>query len=78
MFFFYKKPDIKKITNISSSNKKVMKQLAKKIFDSKWPKQETENGIFSFLFDCTSFLKVFLVIGMPNLNYSKQSKNFKL
>ena len=66
--FLYKKPDIKKISNISSSNKNVMKQLAKKIFDSKWPKQETDFGMFSFLFDCTSFLKVFLVIGIIYFN----------
>ena len=41
-----------------------MKNLANKIFTSKWPKNDNnDQEMFAFLFDSTYFLKAFLMLG---------------
>ena len=35
-------------------------ELVKNVLNKKWPKDESEESIFKFIFDCNPFLKVFI------------------
>ena len=44
-------------------DKQLLKNLANDIINQKWPRHDDELGIFKFIFECNTFLRVFLLIG---------------
>ncbi len=46
-----------------SSNNNIINELAREILNKKWPKDENDQSIFNFIFECDDFLKVFFFIG---------------
>ena len=57
------KDEMNKLTELANNQGRLVKELTNQVIRQKWPKEEDEIGIFRFLFECNTFLRVFVLIG---------------